>query len=440
MLLGVISAFQFLYPDKLLVRIPFQQIRPMHVTLVISWILVAAAGGIYYYLPGISSRRVSGMLPSVHFALFLLTGLMIPVAYLLGKFSGREYLEFPALLIAPIFLGWILFAIHFFRNAPLHGNMPVYLWQWMTGAIFILITLTEAYLWLIPFFRDNVVRDITVQWKSYGAIIGSWNMFVYGTAMFIMCRISGNDKVARTPMAYFLYFVGLTNLMFNWGHHTYIVPAAEWIKHIAYIVSMTELVILGWIIWNWKGTLTTAQKTLHFMPYRLLLASEIWIFLNLILALLISIPALNVYTHGTHVTVAHAMGATIGINTMILLGSVAFILFEKQSNRFGRSARSVNAGVILSNLSLAVFWICLIVAGVRKGIITYRSPEVPYRAILDHIAPPLFIFSVAGVVMFVGFTLVVVPMLRTFMLKEPAPSALPGDEPVLDPAGPQAAQ
>ena len=41
------------------------------------------------------------------------------------------------------------------------------------------------------------------------------------------------------------------------------------------------------------------------------MAADIWIFLTLVLAIAMSIPAINVYTHGTHITVAHTMGATM---------------------------------------------------------------------------------------------------------------------------------
>src|SRR5690554_7380910 len=60
-----------------------------------------------------------------------------------------------------------------------------------------------------------------------------------------------------------------------------------------------------------------------------MLLADFWIFLNIILALLISIPAINLFTHGTHITVAYSMGTTIGINTLILLSSVTFILEQR---------------------------------------------------------------------------------------------------------------
>lgn len=410
MLFGVVAAWQFLNPSGES-PIPFQQMRPLHVTFVLSWIFLAAAGGIYAYLHGIARRSQRPIYARLHFVLFAGTGILITVLYLLSRFSGREYMEFPGWVAAPIAAGWVLFAINFFRSAPLSGNMPVYLWQWLTGSIFIIVTLAEAQLWHIPFFRDNIVRDITVQWKSYGAIIGSWNMLVYGTAMYLMCRIGGSDRIARTPMAYFLYFLGFTNLLFNWGHHTYIVPSAPWIRHISYIVSMSELIILGVIVWNWKTTLTNARKHRHSLSYRFLIAGEIWIFLNLLLALIMSVPALNVYTHGTHVTVAHAMGSTIGINSMILIASLTFLLHEERAHSPAASRRALSAGLVLGNVSLAVFWISLIVAGITKGVLTYASPTLPYREILNSITPALTVSALAGIALFAGMTLVVVPLL-----------------------------
>jgi len=52
-------------------------------------------------------------------------------------------------------------------------------------------------------------------------------------------------------------------------------------------------------------------------------------FLSLSLAIAMSVPAINVYTHGTHFTVAHTMGTTIGINSFLLLAFVFDILENK---------------------------------------------------------------------------------------------------------------
>lgn len=407
LLFGVIAAFKFLYPE-FLEGLPFYKLRPLHVSLAISWIFLTAIGGIYYYLPNFSGLNLfSNRAARWHFWIFLVTGVAILGAYVLGKFGGREYWEFPPALALPIFLSWIVFGVNYFKTVTKRRtSWPVYYWMWGTGIVFFFIAFSESYLWLFPFFRENMLREIAVQWKSYGSLVGSWNMLVYGTAIFLMEKISDDESVAQSRMAFGLYFLGLFNLMFGWAHHTYPVPFTAWVRDFAYIVSMTELFILGKIVWDWRGSLSACQKYRHRRPYRFLFASEIWIFINLVLALVISVPALNLFTHGTHVIVAHTMGATIGINTMILLASVFFVLEQRAGqDAENRRAGPVDAGFWLTNGSLLIFLAALLAAGLVKG--TYGGES--FQDMMESIEPFLLVFAVSGVGLMLGLWLVLLP-------------------------------
>jgi len=354
MFFGVIGGFQFLFPEFL---------RELLFTN-------------YYLVNQCKLKLFSPRAANWHFWIFVVTGLAILASYFAGKFGGREYFEFPAVLSIPIpavlsipiFLSWIIFGVNYFKTVLKSSEpWPVYYWMWGTGIVFFFITFSEAYLWLIPYFRESMVREITVQWKSYGALTGSWNMLVYGTAIFVASRISENPQLARSRMAYGLYFLGLFNLMFGWAHHIYLVPSAPWLRILAYAVSMTELLVLGKILWDWRASLASYQIHKHCNAYRFLFAADIWIFINLILALVISVPAWNLYTHGTHITVAHAMGSTIGINTMILLASVFFVIREELPVEVHSGcSKQVTFGYWMANVSLAVFFVSLILAGLGK--------------------------------------------------------------------------
>ncbi len=370
MLFGVIGGFQFLFPEFLR-ELLFTKTRPLHVSMVISWIFLIAVGGIYFYLPRQCNLKLySERAANWHFWVFLVTGIAILACYLSGKFGGREYFEFPPVLSIPIFLSWMMFGINYFKTTLRHRKpWPVYYWMWGTGIVFFFITFAEAHLWLIPYFRESMVREIIVQWKSYGTMTGSWNMLVYGTALYLATRIGGNDEPARSKLAFGLYFLGLFNLMFGWAHHTYIVPSETWIRTFAYAVSMTDLFIFGKIIWDWRSSLDEWQKNRHCNAYRFLFAADIWVFVNLALAIVISVPALNLLTHGTHITVAHAMGSTIGINTMILLASIFYVIREELPHEaHAGCSRQIKIGFWTANASLAVFFVALILAGVGKGI------------------------------------------------------------------------
>jgi nitric oxide reductase subunit B len=406
LLFGVIGGFQYILPAFLKEQLSFSKTRPLHVYLVISWIFTAAQAGIYFYLPRIAKRKIfwqQGV--RLHFLLQAVISVFIIVSFFMGRFGGREYMEFPPWLGICLIASWIPFAINFFKTLlPDYRNAPVYIWMWSCGIIFFFITMFESYLWLFDFFRTNIIRDITIQWKALGSMVGSWNMLVYGTGLYVMEKMNPHANVTRGRLPFFFFFLGLTNLMFNWGHHTYIVPAAPWIRDVSYFISMTELLILGYIIFQWRRSFSKARKNYHLIPFRFLSFADGWIFLNLALAIIISVPAINKFTHGTHITVAHAMGATIGINTMLLFASVFFILQHVNPAVVKQKQRNISIGILLTNSSLLLFWISLIGAGITK----IQAANEGFYSVLEKCQPFFKIFAYSGVFIFVGLAILVV--------------------------------
>ena len=416
--IGVLGGFQYILPDFLKKALEFQKTRPLHVYLVITWIFTASQGALYYFLPRVASRNLwwkSGV--QVHFYSQLLVSLTVISCFFMGEFSGREYLEFPPWAGGLILLSWLPFALNFFLTLrPDYKNAPVYIWSWSTGILFFFITVSESYLWLFDHFNSNIIRDVTVQWKALGSMVGSWNMLVYGSAMYAMEKISGNTGLARSKTAFALYFLGFGNLLFNWGHHTYVVPAAPWVKTVAYLVSMTELLILGQIIWKMKKTLAGARKNYHLIPFRFLSFADAWIFINLGLAIAISIPAVNAYTHGTHITVAHAMGTTIGINTMLLMGIIFYVIREFRpyavQNRNGRTGK----WIYLTNAALLVFFVSLLGSGLLRILGKLRGTA--FQSMMDNSLPWFRAFTFSGVFVLLGLTAISIIAIR--LLQQPA--------------------
>lgn len=418
---GGIGSLQFVIPE-FFDALPFFKSRPLHVSLVVAWIFSGAIGGIYYYLPRYCNLPLySNALAHVHFWIFCITGLLIIGSYVTGHFGGREYWAFPPVFVIPIVVSWLLFAYNFIRTVmKKKGPWPVYLWMWATGIGFFLITYLESNLYHFSWFGDDVVRDATVQWKSYGSLVGSWNMMIYGTAIFIMERLSKNSNIAHSKAAFLMYILGLTNLMLGWAHHTYPIPSATWIRMLAYLVSMSELLILAKIIMTWKGTVATGARNFYRIPFRFMMASDWWIFINLALALIMSVPAFNLYIHGTHITVAHAMGSTIGINTMILMASIFFVITEFKSSEFAKSQKWVKKGFWVVNIALLIFWLSLVVAGIIKGVLSVET-SMPFSLIMDKISPFLIAFSISGIVLLIGLLMLILPALKPLIsyIKQP---------------------
>lgn len=409
---GMTGAFQYILPGLFKQYLSFERTRPLHVSSVVFWILFASSGGVLVYLKEYSGKKLFAPgLSRFQWGLFVTGAILILAGYVSGRFGGREYWEFPPVLALFLIAGWILFIIQVAGSIKTLKKQPVYIWMWLTGAFGFLFTFSESYLWMLPYFKSSIVRDMTVQWKSYGSIVGSWNMLVYGIGFYLMEKISGDKTYARSPVAFLLFFLGLFNLMFNWSHHIYTLPVAAAVRHIGYLVSMTELLILGRIIYKWKDSVSAASKNKQHLSYRFLMIADFWVFLNLFLAILMSVPAINVYTHGTHVTVAHVMGTTIGINTMLLLAVAFDVLHDTCRSLEPYRARIMRASWVV-NISLFIFLAALVGAGIQRAIWQLSANPIPFGQMMIGLRPYFIVFTCAGLSLLGGFFVIVFPLLR----------------------------
>ncbi len=413
---GLLSVFAFLYPFAFNKFLPFYQLRPFHVSAALFWIISGATAGIIYYKRNAYPKTHNpGKAGKIFLSLWIGTVIAIFVCYALRIFGGREYWEFPPVLGLPLLAAWLYLMWLYFQSPGSGRPTPLYAWMWSTGIFFFLFTFLEQNLWQIPWFRSSFLKEVTVQWKANGATVGAWNQMIYGTALYLMVNISGDVKIANSKKAFFFYFLGLSNLMFNWGHHFYNLPGASWIRTISYVVSMSEWLIFISIVRGFTDKLDEARKLKHLVTYRFLLAAEFWVFVNLFLALLMSVPALNRYTHGTHITVAHAMGTTIGINTMILLASIGYILkIDGSSNAI---KRQVNTGFKLAQASLLVFWLSLVAAGVLKGYRTVAIGMTDFREMMKPVIWVMHITALSGLGLTLGIGSVAVCYMKLIFRK-----------------------
>jgi len=394
---GLLASWAFLYPETYNKSLPFYQLRPFHVSAALFWIISGASASILFYkrsAVGPTGKWIH-MLEQAFIYCWLGSITAIFFCYSFKIFGGREYWEFPPVLCIPMLLSWTFLLIAYFlpllRKA---GRQPMYVWMWSTGIFFFLITFVEQNLWQLPWFRDTYLKEITVQWKANGSTVGAWNQMIYGTSLYLMVKISKDENIARGKTAFFFYMLGLTNLMFNWGHHIYNVPGAAWIRDTSYIISMTEWVFLIRMIQGFKSKLDERRKFRHLITYRFIIAAEFWVFMNLLLTLAMSVPAINRYTHGTHITVAHAMGATIGINSMILLASFSYML--GMDTKASGVRRTIGICYWTAQYSLAVFWGALIAAGVIKAYgATVRNLD-DFQEIMKPVLPAIKAFSFSG--------------------------------------------
>jgi len=174
---------------------------------------------------------------------------------------------------------------------------------------------------------------------------------------------------------------------------------------------MSEWIVLFSIIYDWRKGLSKEKKVSYSLAYQLMILADIWVFLNLFLALLISIPSINLFTHGTHITVAHSMGTTIGINTFILLSSLTYILeFE---NPFTQLAQNrIKVGIRIFNGFFLAFWIIMLIMGAKKGYWTFFSQNISFAEFQNSLHWIYIMFTMFGIGLLVGLYIIVFELLN----------------------------
>jgi len=381
-LLTVLNYLPDTYPLFKQVGFEMQKAHSIHTSFAIAWIFLAGISAVYFFLENQQLSRSFKIRAWMHVTLWLSAGVGILITLYRGIFSGREYIEYHPVFSLLIFAGWLLFGWNFLSHV-LHNfwKSPAYIYMWTVSIFLFAFTYVEGHLWLIPAIGRRPITDLQLQWKAIGAMAGSFNLLVYGTAMYIAELISKDETYAQSRTAFFLFAVGLLNSFTNYAHHTYHLPQSSLVKWISFLVSMLEIIILFRVmsdlvrLTNLKGkSYSTAEQFLN--------SSKWWTFLNLIISIIISIPPLNSLIHGTHVIVAHAMGTTIGIDTMILLafGTYGLTISLKRS-----------IYIVGLNLSLGLMMLTLIGSGLTKGV--YRLIGAPFPGWMGTLS---VVFAISG--------------------------------------------
>ncbi|MFQ5738624.1 MAG: cbb3-type cytochrome c oxidase subunit I [Acidobacteriota bacterium] len=400
---GLLAAFSYTpyYGYLRAGGLTLQHLRPLHVTFAAAWIFCAATTIVYFYIhnhcvsPPVKSRRK----PLWHLLFWWMAGIGVLTTLTAGSFSGREYLGFHPLFSFLFLVGWLLFAAIYFScvGFSLRGQ-PVYIYMWSVGVILFVITFLEGHLYLIEAVSNRPLRDIAIQWKSYGSLVGSFNLLVYGSLAYLSERISGSSKYAHSNTAFALFYLGVLNTFTNYGHHTYHLPQSAWLHWLSFLVSMLEIVILLKLLLDIRGLFRHRHRQKSYPVTRLIVTcATLWTFVLLILAILISIPPVNTLIHGTHMVVAHSMGSMLGIDSMILWAGCSLILHSLLGdNHPVLAGKAVSSVIVLLNIFLLLFWSSFVAKGLFVGVTRYMGSSGPDFSLLESEFPLVMVVSGAA--------------------------------------------
>ncbi len=383
------------------VGLDMRHFRPVHTTFAAAWIFLAGIAVVYRFLeeagPVTPGDRMRLRIQVISWAI---AGAGILLTLSMGIGSGREYVGFHPAFSILILIGWICYGWNFFRVVgPDFWKQPVYVTMWGVGVLFFAYTFLEQHAYLLSGIFADPIHDLRVQWKATGTLVGSFNLLCYGAVIYVGERMSKDGTYGRSKIAYALLGVGLLNSFTNFAHHTYHLPQRPLVVWISFVVSMMEIIILARVVSDVWAMVASRDERPFSSTRALFTASKWWTLAILFSSILISIPPLNAVIHGTYVVTGHAMAATIGIDTMILLGAITWILEGVLATRGDKDAEAilhcakVRGYVIGLNATVAVFVGWLHFSGVVTGL--RRLTFAPGEAYV----PPSWLAAYGAVVM-----------------------------------------
>jgi nitric oxide reductase subunit B len=183
-------------------------LRPLHTGATVGWIFFAGMAMVYRWMfEHLADRFTAGEPGAAQIAkgvarraelqrwVWGCVAVIAAIALASGYSTGRQYLEYPPILSIPIVVGWLMYAVNFALVTRFRlREMPVYAWMWGTSVFLFLWTFAEAHAWLLDALASRPVRDLAIQWKAAGALVGSFNLLVYGSVSWLGTRLSGDDR------------------------------------------------------------------------------------------------------------------------------------------------------------------------------------------------------------------------------------------------------
>src|SRR5262245_11129569 len=348
---GFLALAKYLGPDPLLDVMHFATAKAIHTNLLLVWLLTGFMGATYYLVPEESRVEIhSERLAWIQLALWLGTGVATIVGYLFEVTEGRKFLEMPLLLKFGVVIVMLIFLYNIAMTIRASGRFTTtegVLVGGLAGAALLFLP------GLIPF--DNYTLDRFYRWLVVHLWVeGVWELIMGALLAFLLIRLSGADREVLEKWLYVI--VGLTFLsgILGTGHHYYwIGTPAYWLWVGGFFSALEPLAFLGMATYAYTTVRRSGLAHPNSIALHWTIGSAVFSAIGAgILGFAHTWPAVNQWTHGTHITTMHGHMAFFGAYAMIVLAMISYAL----PGLTGRSdeERQTRLGLLALCLLLAV--------------------------------------------------------------------------------------
>ena len=402
-LAGLVSSLKMHMPDWLTQQawLTFGRIRPIHLNLVgYGWCSLAGIGVAIWLVPRLLKTELVGAKYAIFGGALWSVGVFLgTVAIALGYSDGLEWLEYPwqidiLLVVGGALVGFPLWLTLLQRKVK---HLYVSVWYIAAGLLWFPI------LFLIANFPGLHfgVQQATMNWWFGHNVLGLWF-----TPLGLAAAYYFIPKVLGKPIhSYNLSLLGFWSLAFFYsqvgGHHLIGGPVPSWLITISIVQSMMMVIPVFAVAVNQHMTVLGNFRALIYSPtLRFIVLGAMMYTAASVQGSLEALRAVNTVTHFTHYTVAHAHLGLYGFFTMIMFGSIYFIM-PRVMNWEWPYPRLISLHFWLVLVGFAIYFIGLSIGGWLQGL-AMLDAKTPFMQSMSLTLPYLKARSVGGSLMTLG--------------------------------------
>jgi len=320
----------------------------------------------------------------------------------LGDSTSIEWLEMPTYVTPLLAFSYALVGAWGVLAFRYRQGGHVYVSQWYLLAAFFwfpwLYTIAQIMIIWVP--ARGTIQALTNWWFAHN-VLGLWLTPVgLAAAYYFIPKVLG-----RPIHSYYLSILGFWSLalFYNWAgvHHLIGGPIPVWLQSAGIVGSVMMVIpvivtainhhmtVVGraWDVWR--------SPTLRFVVFGAISYTAVSL-----AGSTMALRDVNVVTHFTHLTVAHAHHGVYTFFTMIMFGSIYFMM-PRLLYREWPSAALIGVHFWTTALGGGMYVVGLHLGGWIQGM-EMLNAEIPFDTIVGNTVPWLFSRSLAGILLTVG--------------------------------------
>ena len=399
---GMIASLKFNFPDWLTSHydLSFGVFRALHLnTVIYGWVSMAGMGVAIWLTPRLLKNTLRGEWLAIWGAhVWNLAMTIGNLSLFAGYTDGVEWLEYPWTTDLLFAIGGAMIGLPVLFTLVHRKVDHLYVSVWYIGAAFVWFPFLFA---IANYPGYSGVQHAIVNWWYAHNVLGLWlTPFGLAAAYYFIPKVIG--KPIHSYQLSLLGFWALALFYSQVGlHHLIGGPVPTWLVSLSVVSSVMMVIPVIAVAVNHHKTMWGHFRAMKYSPTLLFIVSgAIMYTLVSLQGSMQSLRIVNMTTHFTHATVAHAHLGVYGFVSFIMFGSIYFIM-PRLTGRNWRSFRMIIVHYVLALSGIILYGGVFFYGGVIQGL-QMQDASISFSEVVANTKPYLWVRTIAGGLMTLG--------------------------------------